>query len=61
MAALVIRAIDQQAMHASGSHFGEGDFLADRFWHEPLKREGGFPTSHRVVIVAGARSEEVAN
>jgi hypothetical protein len=39
MAALVIRAIDQQTANADGAHLGEGDFvLAGEGGHAPLKR-----------------------
>ena len=33
MAALVIRAIDQETANAGGSHIGECDLLAGRFGH----------------------------
>jgi hypothetical protein len=39
MATAVIRAIDQQAVNASGAHFSEGDLLLAReFGHAPLPR-----------------------
>jgi hypothetical protein len=40
MAALVVRAIDQKAANARGTHFPEGDFLlaAGESGHAPLKR-----------------------
>jgi hypothetical protein len=39
MAALVIRAIDQNPADASGAHFGEGDLLlAGELGHARLKR-----------------------
>jgi len=39
MAALVIRAIDQETANASGAHLCEGDFLlAGELGHAPLKR-----------------------
>jgi hypothetical protein len=33
MAAAKIRAINQETAHASGTHLGEGDFLAGDFGH----------------------------
>ena len=38
MAALIIRAIDQQAANARGAHFAEGDLLVG--WHEHLTMLG---------------------
>jgi hypothetical protein len=38
VAALVIRAIDQETANASGPHFSEGDLLAGEFGHAPFKR-----------------------
>jgi hypothetical protein len=35
MAALVIRATDQQTAYTGSAHFGEGDFLAGELEHSP--------------------------
>ena len=37
VAALVIRAINQEAVHASSAHFGEGDLLAGGSGHADLR------------------------
>jgi len=40
MAAMVVRAIDQQPANAARAHFSEGDLLAGRFGHEiPVSRQ----------------------
>src|ERR1700730_1896474 len=36
MAALVVRAINQETANASGSHLGEGNFRARGHWHAPM-------------------------
>jgi hypothetical protein len=36
MATSVIGAINQETAHARGAHFGEGDFLAAGFGHDPF-------------------------
>ena len=39
VAAMMVRAIDQDSAHASGAHLGEGDLLwAGEGGHAPLKR-----------------------
>jgi len=41
MAALIIRAIDQETANASGAHFSEGDLLAGGVGHAPSSRLSG--------------------